>query len=60
MAEIDYGWPINEYDQWKIRLHEAICEGRRQDAIDILNEDGEMYLRSVREQHNLFPDRVPA
>lgn len=42
------------------RLHDAICEGRRQDAIDILNDvTGENY-RSVAEQRNLFPDRVPA
>lgn len=39
-------------------LHDAICEGRRQDAIDILNEvTGDNY-RSVREQANLFPGRV--
>lgn len=42
------------------RLHEAICEGRRQDAIDILNEISDDQFRSVREQHNLFPDRVTA
>lgn len=42
------------------RLHEAICEGRRQDAIDILNEISDERFRSVREQHNLFPDRVTA
>lgn len=42
------------------RLHDAICEGRRQDAIDILNDIVDGGLRSVREQNNLFPDRVPA
>lgn len=42
------------------RIHEAICEGRRQDAIDILNEITGDHFRSVAEQHNLFPDRIPA
>lgn len=42
------------------RLHEAICEGRRQDAIDILNEISDERFRSVCEQHNLFPDKVSA
>jgi hypothetical protein len=42
------------------RLHDAICEGRRQDAIDILNDITGGQLRSVREQRNLFPGRVPA
>lgn len=42
------------------RLHDAICEGRRQDAIDILNDITNGQHRSVREQRNLFPDRVPA
>lgn len=41
------------------RLHEAICEGRKQDAIDIL---ADMFpdhaLRSVRDQNALFPNRV--
>ncbi|TPM39349.1 hypothetical protein FJ951_26950 [Mesorhizobium sp. B2-2-3] len=42
------------------RLHDAICEGSRQDAVDILNDITNGRLRSVREQRNLFPDRVPA
>lgn len=42
------------------RLHEAICEGRRDDAIDILNEITGDNLRNVATQRNLFPDRVPA
>ena len=42
------------------RIHDAICEGRRQDAIDILNDVTGGNYRSVREQANLFPDRVPA
>lgn len=42
------------------RLHDAICEGRRDDAIQILNDiTGDRFM-SIREQHNLFPDRVPA
>lgn len=40
------------------RLHEAICDGRRQDAIDILTEEAGVQFRSVREQANLFPERV--
>ena len=40
------------------RMHDAICEGRRQDAIDILNEVTGGQYRSVREQANLFPGRV--
>lgn len=40
-------------------LHEAICEGRKQDAIDILNRIfPEANLRTVAAQSNLFPDRV--
>ena len=41
------------------RMHEAICEGRRQDAIDILNELTGANLRSISAQRNLFPNRVP-
>lgn len=40
------------------RLHEAICEGRRQDAVDLLNEITGMSRRSVAAQMNLFPDRI--
>lgn len=41
------------------RLHEAICEGRKQDAIDILNEmHPDANLRSAAAQANLFPNRV--
>lgn len=50
---------ISERMQRIVRLHEAICEGRRDDAIDILNEMTEWQLRSVAEQHHLVPDRVP-
>lgn len=50
---------ISERMQRITRLHEAICENRRDDAIDILNEMSEWRLRSVAEQRNLFPDRVP-
>lgn len=42
------------------RLHAAICEGRRDDAIEILNDIAGERFMSIREQHNLFPDRVPA
>ena len=42
------------------RLHDAICEGRRQDAVDILASITGEKLRSVSAQHNLFPERVPA
>lgn len=42
------------------RIHEAICEGRRQDAIDLLRDITNLPLRSVREQANLFPQRVAA
>lgn len=46
---------INEAD----RLHEAICEGRKQDAIDILNKIlPDAGLRSAHDQINLFPNRV--
>lgn len=42
------------------RLHEAICENRRDDAIEILNQLTGERFRPVREQHNLFPERVSA
>jgi hypothetical protein len=42
------------------RLHDAICEGRRQEAVDILKEVTGQDFRSVAQQHNLFPGRVPA
>lgn len=57
---IDLAAKIKDISADADRLHEAICEGRRDDAIDILNELSEWRLRSVAEQHNLFPDRVPA
>lgn len=41
-------------------MHDAICEGRRQDAIDALNYVTGGNYRSVAEQHNLFPSRVSA
>lgn len=41
------------------RLHEAICEGRKQDAIDILNDIlPDANLRPAKIQNSLFPDRV--
>lgn len=40
-------------------LHEAICEGRKQDAIDILNDlFPNANLRRVDTQNHLFPERV--
>ena len=41
------------------RLHEAICEGRRQDAVDLLNEITGRHHRTVEAQENLFPHRAP-
>lgn len=49
--------PINHRDA--DALHDAICEGRRQDAIDMLSSISGSYFRSVAQQRNLFPDRVP-
>lgn len=41
------------------RLHEAICEGRKQDAIDILNKIlPAANLRPAHVQNDLFPNRV--
>lgn len=49
----------NEYTDHADRLHEAICEGRKQDAIDILNAIlPAANLRSVSTQNSLFPHRV--
>ena len=59
-------------DEWS-ELHESICEGRRQDALDILNREaaGQSFcedanghplssrMRSIDEQRRLFPDRIP-
>ena len=42
-------------------VHEAICAGDRQLALDLLGKLYPQYqFRSVAEQRNLFPDRVPA
>lgn len=41
-------------------LYDAIVEGRRDDAIVILNDMTGSSFRSVALQRNLFPDRVPA
>jgi hypothetical protein len=48
----------SEFELAAERLHEAICEGPRQDAIDILNEVTDLNFRSVAAQMNLFPDRI--
>ncbi len=41
-------------------LHEHICAGNREDAVEILKWLFPKYdLRSVQETRNLFPDRVP-
>ncbi len=42
------------------RLHDAICEGRRNDAIHILRDITGEFYRDVEAQNNLFPDRVPS
>ena len=42
------------------RLHEAICEGRRNDAIYILRDITGVFYRDAEAQENLFPSRVPA
>lgn len=40
------------------RLHEAICENRAQDAVDILTEITGTDFRPVSAHSYLFPDRV--
>lgn len=55
-SDADEDEPQVSYDD-ATRLHEAICEGRKQDAVDILNEITGENFRSFREQKNLFPDR---
>ncbi len=40
------------------RLHEAICDGRKQDAVDILSDISGRREWSVDEYANLFPGRV--
>lgn len=40
-------------------LYDAIVEGRRDDAVAILNDMTGSSFRSVALQRNLFPDRVP-
>lgn len=58
-AEIPDAEPDNsEFELAAERLHEAICEGRRQDAVDILNEVTDLNFRTVAAQMNLFPDRI--
>lgn len=57
---IDLAAKIKDISADAERLHEAICEGRRDDAIDILNEITGDNFRNVATQRNLFPDRVPA
>lgn len=39
-------------------LHAAICEGRRQDAVDILTRELPLSLMPVRAYINLFPNRI--
>lgn len=42
-------------------MHEAICEGRAQDALDLLNAAvPSAHLRDVATQNRLFPHRVMA
>lgn len=40
------------------QLHEAICEGRQQDAVDLLTAITGFDFRSVSTQNRLFPHRV--
>lgn len=51
---------MRAFDRETDRLYDAIVEGRRGDAIEILSELTGERLRRVAEQRNLFPDRVPA
>jgi hypothetical protein len=40
-------------------IHEAICEGRKQDALDLLSDMfPKANFRRVADQNRLFPDRV--
>jgi hypothetical protein len=56
-----FGGHLIDPDDLKIdQLHEAICEGRAQDVLDILTEATRENLRPVRDQNYLFPDRVRA
>ncbi len=48
------------FDYHAERCHEAICAGNRDEAIRLLNLICHEEFRSVAEQRNLFPDRVPA
>lgn len=42
-------------------LAEAICEGRRLDAMEMLKRAfPQQQFRSLAEHHRLFPNRVPA
>ncbi len=50
---------MRRFDEATDRLYDAIVEGRRDDAIDILKSVTGGYLRSVAEQRNLFPERIP-
>lgn len=50
---------MRRFDEETDRLYDAIVEGRRDDAIDILKGTTGTYLRSVAEQRNLFPERIP-
>ena len=40
------------------QIYDAICEGRRDDAIEILTGITGERFRSIRAQHNLFPDWI--
>lgn len=53
--------PISDTEREIDALYDAIVEGRRDDAIDMIRVlFGMPEFRSVAEQRNLFPDRVPA
>lgn len=52
--------PRDERGREIARLYDAICEGRRTDAIDSLKLIfPAAKFRTLAEQRNLFPDRIP-
>lgn len=60
---VDHGSDLIDPDEPEFkadceRLHEAICEGRAQDALDLLADITGGEFRDVKAQNFLFPDRV--
>ena len=61
VAVLDNRARIQPFERDLDMLHDAICEGRRHDAVELLRQMFPDYgLRSLREQANLFPGRVEA